>query len=912
MRIRTCIGICLSVVSILVITASCSRDKVDFSAEVKPILNKRCIACHGGVKKNGGFSVLFRHEAIDTTESGKPSIVPGHPELSEVVRRINSKDPEVRMPYKEDPLTREEIDILTRWIEEGAEWGEHWAYQPPQPVEVPKDNTVLSSFETPEGEWARNDIDYFILEKLKEENLQPSSQADKGTLLRRVYLDVIGLPPTPAQAEKFLSDADPKAYEKLVDELLASPHFGEKWASWWLDLARYSDTKGYERDGERTIWKYRDWVIKAFNKDMPFDQFTIEQLAGDLLPNPSDDQYIATGFHRNTMNNDEGGTDDEEFRIAAVVDRVSTTFEVWQSTTFSCIQCHSHPYDPFVHEDYYKAFAFFNNTRDEDVDGEYPNLRTYKEEDAKKLDAIRTWVSKYATPEKGDEVQFFLKTLEPKYHPHAFDQFDNGELIDGKWLGLRAPGSGRLKNINLDNKAFLVIDYFTGTEGGTLQIRTDKVDGDLIASVKLKKPKDHVAIAIPLKPTSGTHDLYFLADNPSLRGKKTAVAGIEWFAFREALPGHQQNNYSEIEKSFVQLLNAGVENTPILIENSKEQWRTTRVFERGNWLTQGEEVQPATPEILGAFDITLPANRLGFAKWLVSKQNPLTSRTIVNRLWDQIFGHGIIETIEDFGSQGDLPTHPELLDWMALRFMDDHQWSMKKIIRDIVLSSAYQQDSRVTEELLEKDPSNRFYARGPRVRLSAEQVRDQALVVSGLFNPKMYGRGVMPYQPEGIWNSVWSGEYWKLSKDGEQHRRGIYTFHKRTSPYPAMMMFDGSSREVCVSRKIRTNTPLQALVTLNDSAFFETSVYLAKAMLKNASTPDDQIRHGYKRVLFREISNEKLSVLRNFYNETLSTYKKDPAALQKIIKDKSTTPETAAMILVANVLLNLDEVIMKE
>src|SRR5688500_11161806 len=329
--------------------AGCQNEKIDFSTQVKPILNKRCISCHGGVKQNGGFSVLFPEEALDTTESGKYAIVPGDPRHSEMIRRINESDPEQRMPYKEEPLTKEEINILTQWVEQGAEWGDHWAYSPPKPVKVPGLTRLLSGIGADDELWPKNEIDYFVLDKLSEKKLDPSAEADKATLVRRLYLDVIGLPPTLEEAQAFIADTSAHAYEALVNDLLDSPHFGEKWASWWLDLARYADTKGYEADPSRVIWRYRDYVIKSFNADKPFDRFTIEQLAGDMLPDATDEQIIATAFHRNTMNNDEGGTDDEEFRTAAVIDRVSTTWEVFQSTTMSCVQCHSHPYDPIRH-----------------------------------------------------------------------------------------------------------------------------------------------------------------------------------------------------------------------------------------------------------------------------------------------------------------------------------------------------------------------------------------------------------------------------------------------------------------------------------------------------------------------------------------------------------------------------------
>ncbi len=884
-----------------VLLAGCNQDKVDFSAQVKPILNKHCISCHGGVKRNAQFSLLFRHEALDTAESGKFAIIPGDPEHSELMRRITATDPEVRMPYKEDPLTPDEIETLRKWIKEGAEWGDHWAYVPPRQVEVPKPKNLLSAFSGGGEAWAKNDIDYFILEKLEEEKLQPSPQADRATLLRRVYMDLIGLPPAPEKATAFLQDEGAGAYEKVVDELLASPQFGEKWASWWLDMARYSDTKGYEKDAGRSIWRYRDWVIRALNSDMPFDRFTTEQLAGDLLPNPTDDQLIATAFHRNTMNNDEGGTTDEEFRVAALIDRVSTTWEVWQSTTMGCVQCHTHPYDPFLNAEYYKSMAFFNNTRDEDTPGEHPNLRMYKEEDQKKLEDVKKWVREKSTPEKEKEVAQFLKTLEPKFHPHDFDEFDNGALIDNKYLGIRSGGSARVKQIKLDGKTSLMINYWADAAGGSFEIRKDRLDGEVIGGGKIEKADK--AVSYPVKPTAGRHDLYFVFRNPSISPDK-AVCGVEWFAFRDDLPG--------IGKEFLELVNADVENTPIMIENTQDQRRTTKIFIRGNWMAQGDSVNPGVPESLNAFPKGQPYNRLGFAAWLVSRDNPLTARTMVNRLWEQLFGNGIVETLEDFGTQGAPPSHRELLDWMALRFMDENKWSIKKQIRDIVMSATYQQDSRITPALYEKDPANRLLARGPRVRLSFEQVRDQSLQVSGLLSKKMYGRSVMPYQPAGIWNSVYSSEAWRESDGDDKYRRSVYTYAKRTSPFPSMMMFDGSSREVCVSRRIRTNTPLQALVTLNDSSFVVASRNFAGRMMKKGATPEEQIRAGYKMVLIRDIPEPKLAVLKGLYNDALDIYTRDQSAAKKLTAMDKTSPGLAAMTVVANAMLNLDEVITKE
>lgn len=889
---------------------SCGERRIDFSADVKPILNKHCISCHGGVKRNGDFSVLFRHEAIDTTESGKRGIIPGDPDHSEMIRRITSKDPEYRMPYKEEPLGERDIAILTQWIEQGAPWGEHWAYVPPVEVKVPETQKSLAGFSV-HDEWAKNGIDHFVLQKLNELNLPPSPEADKATLIRRVYLDLIGLPPTPAQAQRFINDTSPEAWETVVDELLASPHFGEKWASWWLDMARYSDTKGYERDAGRTIWRYRDWVIRAFNRDMPFDQFSTEQLAGDLLPNPSDDQLVATAFHRNTMNNDEGGTEDEEFRVAAVVDRVNTTWEIWQSTTMGCVQCHTHPYDPFLHEEYYKSMAFFNNTRDEDTHSEHPNLRTYTEEDAEKLELVRTWIREHAGAEKEIETALFLKTLEPKYHPHDFDAFVNGELIDTKWLGIRPDGSARLRQIRLDGKTRLFLNYWTNQDGGSFEIRLDNLTGRRIAHAVLPKSGPRKTIAIPLMPTEGIHDLYFIFHNPSLAADK-AVCAIDWFAFREPLPGSQHPRFPELQRTFMALLNTKVDNTPVMIENGAGQRRQTHIFERGNWLTKGDEVQPGVPEILNTFPQDAPLNRLGFAQWLFSRDNPLTARTTVNRFWEQVFGRGIVETLEDFGTQGALPTHPELLDWLALRFMNDHAWSVKKLLKDIVMSATYRQDSRVRDDHLEKDPENRFLARAPRVRLSAEQVRDQALAVSGLLSEKMFGKSVMPYQPKGIWNSVYNGEKWVESKGEDRYRRSVYTYAKRTSPYPAFMTFDGSSREVCVSRRIRTNTPLQALVTMNDSSHVVAARALAGEMLTGGKTPPEQISAGYKRLVVRDIPRGKLTIFTDLYEKARQTYGRDQQSANRLVGSDDATPQLAAMTIVANAMMNLDEVITKE
>lgn len=898
----------------LFLLAGCER-KVDFSSEVKPILNKRCISCHGGVKRNAEFSLLFRHEALDTTESGKPAIIPFDANNSEMIRRLTLADPEERMPLKEQPLTPEEIDVLKRWINQGAEWGDHWAYVAPVVTEPPSSGGLFQRAGASDDErgFVENPIDQFVLSRMEENGLHPSPPAEKSTLLRRVYLDLTGLPPTLEEADAYLSDTDPDAYNKVVDKLLASEAYGEKWASWWLDLARYADTKGYERDVGRNIWRYRDWVIQALNKDIPFDQFSKLQLAGDLLTGAGGHELIPTAFHRNTMNNDEGGTEDEEYRVAAVIDRVNTTWEVWQSTTMACVQCHTHPYDPFVHEDYYRSMAFFNNTCDEDTHGEHPNLRIYQPGDSAQLREIREWVISKGGQEAEASTRLFLQTLEPKYHPHDFNQFVNGELIDTKWLGIRHNGMARLPGINLSGKAVMWANYLTPGEGSRLEIRLGHPEGKRIANFTFLATEGwkRKAVAIPLVPTEGIHDLFFRFYNAGLKPGQP-VADIEWVAFRPALPGSNEAGFDAIRESFASLLNANVENTPVMIENSSAQWRPTHVFERGNWLVKGAEVKPAVPSSLNAFPAGAPSNRLGFAKWLFQPENPLTGRVIVNRVWEQVFGTGIVETLEDFGTQGAAPTHQELLDWLAIKLRTDYQWSLKKLIRTIVLSGTYRQQSDSDPTLYQKDPQNRWLARGPRVRLSAEQVRDQALAASGLLSRKMYGKPVMPYQPDGIWNSVWSGEYWQQSTGENQFRRSIYTYLKRTSPYPSFMMFDAGSREVCLSRRIRTNTPLQALVTMNDSTYQVASRALARRMGRAAAEPAAQIRYGYRQLLTKDIPQGKLSILTRLYREALIVYQKEPEKALAFMAEAEATPAQASLTVVALALLNLDEVMTKE
>lgn len=880
--------------------------KVDFSSEVKPIINSKCISCHGGVKAKAGFSLLFREEALAVNESGKRAIIPGDAAASEMIRRITHDDPEERMPYRHEPLSKNEIDILRRWINEGANWGDHWAYLPVKKEKIPGID----------HDWVRNDIDRFILQRLHDEDLSPSKEAVKADLLRRVSLDLTGILPSEKLASSYLGDNSEQAYELLIDSLLSSQAFGERWAAMWLDLSRYADTKGYESDQARTIWKFRDWVIKAFNDDMPYDEFITQQIAGDLAPNPTDQQYIATAFHRNTMTNDEGGTDNEEFRTAAVIDRVNTTWESLMGTTFACVQCHSHPYDPFRHEEYYKFMAYFNNTRDEDVGGDFPVLRHFEDSVARELNEVIDWVKDKGNESMASHISTMLRTWQPAFNSNYADSLRNAVIINNNdILLMRRDGVARLKNIDLEKADRMIMHFYSNKQGGKVSIRAGSAKGPIIANAPIKGMDEWQYQAIDFLPQSGVHDVYIEYHNSAIKPMDDALV-VGRFAFTRQLPGKGEPAYDDAEKQYWKLLTAEVPSTPILMENGSEKQRRTFVFERGNWRTKAQEVEPAVPQTFAfAMPANAPPNRKGLSMWLTNKQNPLVSRTIVNRLWEQLFGTGIVETLEDMGTQGMLPTHRELLDHLSWKLMHDHEWSLKRLLKEMVMSATYRQDSKLTDELKEKDLFNRYYARGPRVRLSAEQLRDHHLCASGLLNNKMFGPGVMPWQPEGIWLSPYNGAKWTMSKNGDEYRRAVYTFWKRSSPYPSMLAFDAAQKNVCSARRIRTNTPIQALVALNDSAYIDMARHFAWRMKKEAGEPviEKIIAKGYQLMLFKPITPEKLSPLKVLYETALREYLLDKNATMEMVGSHNVNnkPSDAALVVVANAMLNLDEVLVK-
>lgn len=897
----------------LLIFQSCQRSEpVDFNTQIKPIINEKCISCHGGVKKNAGFSFLFEEEALGDTSEGTPAIIPGNAKKSRMIQRLHETDLELRMPYEKPALSKEEIELFTRWIDQGAQWGTHWAYISPKKNALPE---VASKFT--DLEFLQTPIDYFIAARMEDSKLQPNVQASQKTLARRVAFDITGLPPRQDLFDSFVNKEI--TYENYLDSLLSQSSFGEKWASWWLDLARYSDTKGYEADRGRTIWQYRDWVIKSLNEDLRFDQFTIEQLAGDLLPNPSYDQLLATAFHRNTMNNDEGGTSDEEYRTAAVIDRVNTTFDVFQSTTMSCVQCHDHPYDPIQQKEYYQLLSFFNNTRDEDLMDESPNLRSYSEENKQKMKSVLAWILEYGDSKTHDFYRDFFQFLEPKYQAHNTVSLNSDyAYVSGVTLSLRNNGQAVYRKMNTNGNENLMFKYSPTKHKTVLTFRKNSPKGEIIGSIQLNEtgnpqfnnPKNQYA-KLKIKKIEEPFDLYIQAKNPSLKTKNKSssnaiIASLHWFSFVPELPGKNQKGFAKIENTVTTLLNNPENLTPIMVENKDYMKRKTHLFDRGSWLSKKEEVTAGVPNTLNPWKEEWEKNRLGLAKWLVSEENPLTSRTIVNRIWYQIFGKGLVLTLEDLGTQSEPPTHPALLDWLATDFITSKQWSLKAFIKMVLLSATYKQSSVIEETKFAIDPQNLYYSRGPKLRLSAEEIRDQALYVSNLLSEKKYGPGVMPPQPEGIWEHAYLGNLWKESKGEDRYRRGIYTYLKRTSPYPSLISFDAGSREVCLIRRSPSNTPLQALVTLNDPVFLEAAFQLASSQIEEPV--DKAIQNMYRKALYEDIDPEALNLLETLFNEAYQDFDQTPEKLQNFFNQETAIDKKlASLAIIANAIMNLDE-----
>ncbi len=893
---------------------------VGFEAEVKPLLNKHCLKCHGGVKESGGLNFITRESALGVGESGKPAIVPGNPEASEFIRRLRSHDPDERMPLDAPPLDEAAVDVLTRWVAEGAVWERHWAYRPVRPVPVPEPRRLRSGG-IPADAAVVTDLDRFIRAGWADQGLSPTAPAAPDILLRRVSLDLTGLPAPEHLAEQYLAAPTEAAYRRLVDSLLAAPAYGEHWASLWLDLARYSDSKGYEIDSRRNVWRYRDWVIRSWNADQPYDEFLRWQMAGDRLaaadptlsPAAAEARYLATTFHRLTSTNDEGGSDNEEFRTAAVLDRVSTVWEGVLGTTLACAQCHGHPYDPFTQEDYYRSMALFNNTRDEDTREDYPVLRHLSDSALVRLDSLRDWMRRTVSPAAAESLHTFVRTWQPSLNSLRADQMERADLYAQGYLGLRHRGSARLAGVDLTGHTELIYRFGAGKSGGIWRVRTDRPDGPLLFEQRIPGTGfgwEIAAVTFPAR--EGVHDLYFSFEHPGIAPTDLGVQ-FDWLHLRAAFPAKATPEGRYWETVFRSLVAEPAEATPVMFENPPAMSRPTRLFDRGNWMSPAGLVLPGLPDWLLAPGQPPVGDREAFAAWLTHPQNPLTARTLVNRLWAALFGKGLAFTLEDLGSQGIPPTHPELLDWLSWRFMHTHRWQLKPLLRDLVLSQTYRLDATASADALAADPYNDYYARGTRIRLSAEQLRDQALALAGLLSPRMYGPPVMPPQPDGIWKTPYSGEQWTVSPGEDRYRRSVYTFWKRSAPYPAAMIFDAAPREVCTARRVRTNTPLQALVTLNDDVFFEAACHLARWMERQGTDPAARVAAGYRRATGLVPEPAVLQPLLQLHDQAVEGYRNGTADPQELVflPPDERTPETAAMALLANALLNLDAVMVR-
>lgn len=947
--------------------------RVEFARDILPILSANCFSCHGPDESHREADLRLDLEADAKSDRGGTfAIAAGSPESSEILRRLISSDPDEVMPppqfnRKVEPA---QVELIRRWISQGATWQRHWAFEP-----VKKN---------------AGDLDTFIVRRLSEKQLALQPPASPEKLARRLALDLTGLPPTQAMVRSLQhaatqSPADyQRAYDALVDELLRNPAFGEHWARMWLDLARYADTKGYEKDRGRTMWPYRDWVIKAFNDDMPLSQFTAEQLAGDLLENPSDDQIIATAFHRNTMANDEGGTDDEEFRVAAVKDRINTTVQVWMGLTMGCAQCHTHKYDPISIDEYYRFFAIFNQTEDADRHDDAPRkaiITDQQQEQRKKFNAeIASIRNELAKAEEsaawnaisGEPIWNAVKIVDLKSSGGAKlaeDESDHSivasgkspaedtyeirfSLSPGKYTSIRlealparkSDGAATAGSVGRSPKDpnFVVSEFavrYDDADAASIGLAnarsgfaqdgwpvTAAIDGDPKTgwAVSPRKEERHVAIfdfASPIEIAQPTNLVVSITQNYggslTLARCRISVSGQDPKSLVPIQESEEtkrlRGELASAEKRLADL-NAAIVQLPIMRELTGDKRRESRIHNRGNFLDQGDVVQPALLSSFHALPGESQPTRLTAANWLVSEDNPLTPRVWANRVWARIFGRGLVETEEDFGTLGASPTHPELLDWLAAEYRDGG-WSHKKLIKAIVTSKTYQQSSHCDSKVLGIDPDNQLLSRAPRFRLSGEVLRDQALAVSGLLSTKMGGPPVMPPQPEGLWRSTYSGEQWVDAEGEDRFRRGIYTYLKRTTPYPSLIALDGGSGEVCLIRRIRTNTPLQALVTLNDPVFLEAAAGFAKRMTSDESLTDDtaRIESGLQLALMRPTREGEARPLIELRKSVLESFQADPKAAQDLIAtcraevDGQDASDVASWIVIASAILNLDE-----
>ncbi|MBA3438786.1 MAG: DUF1553 domain-containing protein [Pyrinomonadaceae bacterium] len=1031
------------------------QSTISFNRDIRPIFSDTCFQCHGPDKgtRMAGLRLDIREEATKKTKSGVIPITPGKPEESEIIRRIFANDAAEVMPpvSAHKVLTLAQKETIKRWVAEGAKYEGHWTYQPLKRPVVPEIRNPQSAI--------RNPIDAFVQARLQKEGLHQSPEADRATLIRRVSLDLTGLPPEVAEVDAFLGDKSPNAYEKVVDRLLASPRYGERMAFRWLDAARYADTNGYQRDDERYMWRWRDWVIEAFNRNLPYDKFTIEQLAGDLLPNATLDQKIATGFNRNHRGNSEDGIVPEEYAVEYVVDRVDTTSTIFMGLTVACARCHDHKYDPLAQKEYYRLYAYFNSIPENGRATRLGNSPPFiaaptlaQQQQLQQLEAqiaaAERRVAQHETPlqaakgawEKSlagaqpqhwfpsenlvarfalDEAGERFKSGTPKIQPGRIDgaaEFDGKIFLDagqvakfdyedkftlstwvyptseqggaiitragdavsqadqsagarmGKGYGLLLEdGKVHFNLVNVwaddairvetENKLALnewhhVLAIYNGSRlADGVQIYLDgqlqklKINFDqLFRPFEAKEPLriggvgsssveqrfrgliDEVRVYdAALSPSqiavlASADSLNDSARIPPAQRRVAQTNKLLWAFLEQAAPQEVQESWKHLTELKQLKMQLEASFPTVMVMHEMEKPRDSFVLKRGAYDNPGEKVERGVPAVLPPMPEGFPNNRLGFANWLVHPSNPLTARVTVNRFWQMIFGTGLVKTIEDFGAQGEWPSHPELLDWLAIEFQSNG-WNTKALLKTMVMSHTYRQSSKADARLLHRDPENRLLAHGPRLRLPAEMIRDQALFVSGLLVEQRGGPSVKTYQPEGLWNDlVFNDTKYVQDKGDKLYRRSLYTFWKRTIAPPAMLTFDAATRDTCVVRESRTNTPLQALNLMNDVTYIEASRMLAERLLREGGkTAEERIRFAFRLATARWPSQSETGILLGNLNEQLEFFRERPAEAERLLSvgekpsdERLSAGELAAYSAVASLILNLDETITKE
>jgi hypothetical protein len=1041
--------------------AAADEDKLDYNRDIRPILSDKCYTCHGPDENKRLVNLrLDTQEGLLANRGKYAIVVPGDPDASKLLERIVHPKRAMAMPPpgSGDPLTPEQAAVIRKWIEQGAPFDGHWAFESPSRPAVP----VVR-----QEAWVRNAIDRFVLARLEREGLQPAAEADKATLLRRLHFDLTGLPPTPREVDSFLADKAPDAYERRVEALLESERYGERMAMQWLDLARYADTHGFHIDSHRDMWIWRDWVIKAFNENMPYDQFSIWQLAGDLLPERTREQQIASGFNRNHMINYEGGAIPEEYHTEYVIDRVDTTSTVWLGLTMGCARCHDHKYDPIKQTEFYQMYAFFNTVDEEGLDGRRGNAKPYlrvfsdpqqerqfrkaeqrlhdarlalcndtidyrmvpwEAEAARQLQApsFRGLVAHYPFDRHLETARPDLraKVLEgqPKYSAglvadrldldgetsiafgdafpfgakdafsiafwvhsssqkpmHLFQQIQDAEtrkgieffydesypipdeVERGVHLTVRLTAAYPQQRLQVTTRerirqkqhAHVAVTYDgSGTAAGlrvwvngkpaALHVDADSLGqadfrattpmrvGDASLGSPFNGYLDDLRIYRRVLPAAEIQQLH---THEPARGtlllpresrSREQQASLRAYYLEHAASVADQRAWAELQTATknYDALAASIPTTMVMEEMLHP--RTTYRLERGDYSMRAEELQPGVPGVLPPLPAGAPLNRLTLAKWLMQPDHPLTARVAANRFWQMTFGQGIVKTSEDFGAQGDPPSHPELLDWLATEFTTSG-WDVKHMMRTIVTSATYRMSSQANESLLERDPENRLLARGPRFRMPAEMIRDSALAASGLLHGEIGGPSVFPYQPDGVWEDMAFGDVFSMQRYEQDHgqalyRRSMYTFWKRTAPPPALVTFDAPDRETCTARRSNTNTPLQALVLLNDPTYVEAARALAQRVLSESATdPASRIRHAFRLVTAREPNERELQALRDLAEVQEARYRRDPKAAEALLRvgesefdRKRDVSELAGWTTVASVILNLDEAITKE